>query len=278
MFLKRIILCAVLMFSASATVEAQTVETDPVVATVNGVEIRLSDVDNARNLLPVKLQVAPMRDVYPILMEALVNVHLAAGKARELGYHKTPEFKRKVEQASNQFLQRMMLERHISARVTEEMIKERYAAQIDAIKDRFETRARHILVEDEDYAKTLIEELEDGADFAELASKHSTGPTKANGGKLGWFIPGQMVKEFEEAASVLDTGEHSQIPVKTRFGWHVILVEERRPLTLPDYQELRTLLTNDVSTDLGNQFMEQLRSEAKIEKKSFQEVLKALQE
>ena len=266
------------MSAMISTAHAQTVETDPVVATVNGVEIRLSDVDNARNLLPAKLQVAPMRDVYPILMEALVNVHLAAGKARELGYHKTPEFKRKVEQASNQFLQRILLERHISARVTEEMIKERYDAQLEAIKDRFETRARHILLKDEDHAKALIEELEDGADFAELASKHSTGPTKSNGGQLGWFIPGQMVKEFEDAANALDKGEHSEEPVQTKYGWHVILVEERRPLTLPDYQELRTLLTNDVSTDLGNQFMEQLRSEAKIEKKSFQEVLKALQE
>ena len=278
MFLNRTIICAALMSAMISTAHAQSVETDPVVATVNGIEIRLSDVDNARNLLPAKLQVAPMRDVYPILMEALVNVHLAAGKARELGYHKTPEFKRKVEQASNQFLQRILLERHISARVTEEMIKERYDAQLEAIKDRFETRARHILLKDEDHAKALIEELEDGADFAELASKHSTGPTKANGGQLGWFIPGQMVKEFEDAANALDKGEHSEEPVQTKYGWHVILVEERRPLTLPDYQELRTLLTNDVSTDLGNQFMEQLRSEAKIEKKSFQEVLKALQE
>lgn len=90
-----------------------------------------------------------------------------------------------------------------------------------------EVRARHILVRTEAEARELVERLNRGGDFATLARSHSIGPSKRNGGDLGYFRKGMMVAPFEEAAFALDIGEVSE-PIKTQFGWHVIKVEDRR--------------------------------------------------
>jgi len=257
---------------------AYSVETDPVVATVNGKVVRLSDVENARNLLPQKLQGAPLREVYPVLMESLINSSLASDKATKLGYHETPEYRLRMARISDQILERILLARHIEQRLTDDLIQERYDQVVERAKTQFEIHARHILVDSEDHAKALIGLLEDGADFAMLAAENSLGPSKSRGGDLGWFGPGQMVKAFEYAAMALKPGEFTHDPVHTKFGWHVILVEERRPFPIPSYQDAREVLANELSAELGQKFMEQLRAEAKIEKKSFEEVVRALQQ
>lgn len=279
MILKRHILFSVLTLALTLGVaEVRAVETDPVVATVNGTPVRLTDVEEARNLLPSKLQGAPLRDVYPVLLESLINSRLAADKSKKLGYDETPEYQHRMARISDQILERILLARHIEQRLTDELILERYQNVVELAKTQFEVRARHILVEKEEQAKVLIGALEDGAVFAELAAEHSIGPSKSRGGELGWFGPGQMVKEFEHAAMALPAGEFTRTPVKTKFGWHLILVEERRPFPVPSYQDAREVLANELSAELGQSFMEQLRGEAKIEKKSFEEVVKALQQ
>lgn len=257
---------------------ALAVETDPVVATVNGNSVRLTDIENARNSLPAKLQGAPLRDVYPVLLESLINSRLTADKAKKLGYHETPEFLHRMDRLADQILERMMLARHIEQNLTDEMIKERYGQVVEKAKTQFEVHARHILVDKEDEATALVVKLDDGADFATLAKEHSTGPSGKNGGDLGWFGPGQMVPAFSKAAMALPTGEFTKSPVKTQFGWHLILVEERRPFPIPSYQDAREVLAQELLAEVGRDFMTKLRGEAKIEKKSFEEVVKALQE
>ncbi len=261
-----------------STGPAWAVDTDPVVATVNGHEIRLSDVENARNQLPSQLQNAPLRDIYPVLLESLIDTRLAADKATRLGYHETPEFKNRMAQVSDQILQRIMMARHIEQHLTDELILERYQKLAQKAGTQFEIHARHILVESEDRAKELIAMLDDGQIFAELAAEHSTGPSRSRGGDLGWFGPGQMVEPFEAAAMALDVGAYTNAPVQTKFGWHVILVEERRPFPVPSYQEAREVIAKELLSEIGGNFMTTLRGESKIEKKSFAEVVKALQD
>ncbi|HEY9080935.1 peptidylprolyl isomerase [Magnetovibrio sp.] len=279
MFLKRGVVVSLFAgLALMAGVAAHGAETDPVVASVNGKVVRLSDVENARNLLPTKLQGAPLREVYPVLMESLINSSLASEKAVKLGFDETPEYRLRMARISDQILERILLARHIEQHLSDDLIKQRYEQVAEKAAAQSEIHARHILVTSEDHAKALIGLLEDGDNFAQLAAEHSTGPSKTRGGDLGWFGPGQMVAEFENAAMALPTGEFTHEPVKTKFGWHVILVEERRPFVVPSYQDVREILANELSAELGQKYMEQLRSEAKIEKKSFEDVVKALQQ
>lgn len=278
MFLKRrFIFFAVLGVPLFWGHVAQGVETDPVVAMVNNHEVRLSDVENARNLLPSKMQGAPLRDVYPVLMESLINSRLAADKAVKLGFNETPEYLHRMARISDQILERILLARHIEQSLTDADIKKRYDQVVERAKTQSEIHARHILVDSEDHAKALIQRLKDGADFSKLASEQSQGPSKTRGGDLGWFGPGEMAQSFEEAALAIPTGAFSQLPAQTQFGWHVIKVEGRRAMPIPSYPEAREFLANELSAELGQKFMEQLRAEASIEKKSFEEVVKALQ-
>jgi peptidyl-prolyl cis-trans isomerase C len=105
-------------------------------------------------------------------------------------------------------------------------------------------KARHILVETEDKAKGVIADLKKGGDFAALARERSTGPSASDGGKLGFFGRGQMVPAFEAAAFKLKKGAFTEIPVKTQFGWHVILVEDRKKSEAPSFEDVEKYLRN----------------------------------
>jgi len=105
-----------------------------------------------------------------------------------------------------------------------------------------EYNARHILVETQEEAVAVIASLDNGADFSELAKEKSTGPSGKNGGKLGWFAPGQMVKPFSDAAAALEAGSYTKEPVETQFGWHVIILDETRELTPPPFDDVKDRL------------------------------------
>lgn len=252
--------------SVLATTQAWAEEKDPVAASVDGYEIHLSDVVNARELLPQEMQGQPMRVVYPMLLDSLINSHLAAKNARQLGLHEEPEYKSRMARISEQLLERALLTKHIEENLTDELLQERYATYSDRLKGQKEVHARHILVKEEDEAKDLIAKLQAGEDFASLAKEHSTGPSGSDGGDLGWFGPGRMVPSFEEAAMALATGDFTASPVKTQFGWHVIKVDERRPVKVPNFEDAKSSLANEVLGELGQSLMDDLRKDAKVDK------------
>ena len=128
-----------------------------------------------------------------------------------------------------------------------------------------EVDARHILVDSEDKAKEVVEKINKGDDFAKLAVEYSSDPgSKADGGKLGYFSKGQMVKEFEDAAFALKKGEVSQ-PVKSKFGWHVIKIEDRRTKQPPAFDEVKGQIVNSLVQQKGQQVAQDLRGKATIE-------------
>jgi peptidyl-prolyl cis-trans isomerase C len=121
-------------------------------------------------------------------------------------------------------------------------------------------KARHILVETQAAATDLIAQLNDGADFAELAKANSTGPTGPNGGDLGWFSPEQMVKPFSDAVAALADGAHTGEPVQTQFGWHVIMREESRENQPPTLESVRDVLKQRVEQNKFQGYLERLRA------------------
>ncbi|MGB0672069.1 MAG: peptidylprolyl isomerase, partial [Rhodospirillales bacterium] len=126
--------------------------------------------------------------------------------------------------------------------------------------------ARHILLKTEEDAKAAIKKLDGGADFAALAKELSTGPSKDNGGDLGFFVKEQMVPEFAEATFAMKPGSYSKKPVQTQFGWHVIKVEEARKRTPPTLEEATPVIRQELSREVGLAYLEEVKKDAKIEK------------
>ena len=135
---------------------------------------------------------------------------------------------------------------------------------------RDEVKARHILVEEEEQAREIIAELDGGADFAELAEEHSTDPSaEGRGGDLGFFTRDRMVAPFAEAAFAMEPGTHSAEPVETQFGWHVILVEERREGTAPEREAVEGQLQEIIAAEVIEDTRTELRETAEIEMNTF---------
>jgi len=127
-----------------------------------------------------------------------------------------------------------------------------------------EFKARHILLTKEKDAKEVIELLNKGGDFAKLATERSTGPSNKKGGDLGWFPAGQMVPEFSEAIAKMKKGTYSKTPVKTRFGWHVIKLENERTSTPPEFKQVKKKIMVVLQNRILSQYVEKLRKAAKI--------------
>lgn len=249
-------------------------EKDPIYAVVNGEEIRKSTLDDARTLLPRELQALPAHTLYPALMNQIINSVLIADEARRKNFHKKADMKRRLRRISDQVLERAFLVKYIDDNMTEKALKDRYQKLLEETKNQSEVHARHILVKTEKKARDLIKKLRGGENFEALAKKHSTGPSGANGGDLGYFRKGQMLPAFSKAAFSMKKGKFSKRPVKTQYGWHVIKVENRRSVKPPAIEEVREKLVSDLSNDLGTALVQKLRKSAKIDiRKAGQSVL-----
>ena len=145
-----------------------------------------------------------------------------------------------------------------SNQATEQEIFNLYEEQIGLTLPR-EFKARHILVESQGEALTLVKELQDGADFVELAKSKSTGPSAPNGGDLGWFEAKHMVKPFSDAVAAMEDGAFTTVPVQTQFGWHIILREASRDGTPPTLESVRDVVKQRVEQDKFKKFVATLR-------------------
>ena len=237
---------------------------DPLFAVVNGEKIHKSTLDDARALLPQELQALPAHTLYPALMNQIINSLLIAEEARRQKYHEKGQMKQRLKRVTDQIIERAFLVDYIEQQMTETALKDRYDKLVEESKNQSEVHARHILVKTKKKAYDLIKKLRDGENFEALAKKHSTGPSGANGGDLGYFRKGQMLPAFSKAAFAMKKGKFSKRPVKTQFGWHVIKVEGRRSAKPPAIEEVREKLVSELSNDLGSDLVKKLRKSAKI--------------
>ena len=146
---------------------------------------------------------------------------------------------------------------------SDELVSSAYQSLTDQLKGSLEYNASHILVNEEDQAKNILKDLNGGKDFADLAKKHSVGPTAKNGGNLNWFDLNTMVPEFSTALMVLSEGDVSQ-PVKTKFGWHVIKLNETREKKIPGFEKVRPQLVQSLRQRKINDYLNSLSENSEI--------------
>ena len=236
-----------------------------VVARIDGTELHLSDVEAAQQSLPPQAQKLPLEQIYPMLLERLVDGELITEAGRKEHLEQNPELQVRLKRYEDRLIQETYLNQAIKAAESEDQLKARYETLAKDKAGREEVHAQHILVKTEDEAKSVIAELDKGADFGELAKKYSTDSSAKSGGDLGYFGHDDMVKEFADAAFALSPGQYSKTPVKTKFGWHVIKVEDRRAGKTPSFEEAREELSRDLAHEVIEAKLQDLRVAAKIE-------------
>lgn len=202
-----------------------------------------------------------------VILDELINREVLLQEAKKQKLQNNKKLKAQLEQLKNNLLIQALISKSPATKpVSEKELRAVYDQQIGGA-DPKEYKARHILVKEEAKAKTLIEQLNDGANFEDVAKKESTGPSGKNGGDLGWFSAAQMVPAFSKAAAKLKKGTHSQKPVKTRFGFHIIKLEDTRTRELPKFADVKGQITPIIQNKRLQDYVVKLRSKAKIEVK-----------
>src|SRR6202011_5500370 len=255
--------CLAMVLLVSLPVRAQ--EADPVLAKVNGAEIRQSDVAVAEEELGPSLAQMDPASKQENVLAFLIDMKIVAKAAEDKKVENTEEFKKRLAFTRNRLLMDSLLASEGKAATTDAAMKKVYEEAAKQITDEQEVHARHILVESEDEAKAVADELKKGADFAELAKKKSKDPGASDGGDLGFFTKDQMVPEFSNVAFALEPGKISD-PVKSQFGWHIIKVEEKRARKAPDFDQVKAQIETYVTRKAQADYVAKLREAAKVER------------
>src|SRR5436305_10249481 len=255
--------CVALVLFGGLPLLAQ--EANPVLARVGGSEIRQSELAVAEEALgPSLAQMDPATKKENVL-SFLIDMKIVAKAAEDKKVENSDEFKKRLAFTRNRLLMDSLLASEGKAATTDDAMKKVYDEASKQIVGEQEVHARHILVETEDEAKAVEDELKKGADFAELAKKKSKDPGASDGGDLGFFTKEQMVPEFSTVAFALEPGKISD-PVKTQFGWHVIKVEEKRTRKAPDYEQVKPQIETYVVRKAQADYVAKLRTAAKVER------------
>lgn len=262
------ILTAALLLGSSTSLlaaPAQTAEKPrSAVATVNGVAIKQSTADAF--LAEQRAQGTPDGpELKNAVREELIRRELLAQEAKKLGVDKKPAVTAQADIARQAVIIRAYIQEYVKSHpITEEQLKKDY----EIIKGQLggtEYKSRHILVEKEEDARAIIENLKKGARFEELATQSKDPGSRENGGDLGWSSAASYVKPFAEALSTLEKGKYTQTPVKSEFGYHVILLEDSRPLTPPPFEAIKQQLAQRAQQQQIEKMVSDLRAKAKVD-------------
>jgi peptidyl-prolyl cis-trans isomerase C len=238
---------------------------DAVVARVGEIEISERELSFAEADLAEQFQQVPQDRRRAAVLKALIDIKLVAVAAEEAGLAETEEFKARVAFLRDRALHNNYFQKNVLETISEEEVRARYDREVAVMTPQEEVRARHILLKSKEEAEAVIDKLEAGEDFGELAKTESTGPSGPGGGDLGFFARGQMVPEFEEAAFALEDGEFTSEPVETQFGWHVIFREEHRTQAPPEFDAVKNQIRQVVLTEKYGEMVSQMRDDAEIE-------------
>lgn len=258
---KRLNFIATLGLAVTLAMPAQAQDANTVVATVNGKDITIGHMILARTTLPEQYQQLPDDVLFEGILKQLVEQSLLADSF-------TGDLPKRIsislENEKRSLIAGERVEAVLTAALTDEAIQAAYDSKFADAEPTQEYNASHILVETEEEALALKSELDAGADFASAAKEKSTGPSGSNGGALGWFGKGAMVPSFEAAVADLDVGAVST-PVKTQFGWHVIILNETRNASAPTLAEVRPELEDALRESALSNAIEILREKADVD-------------
>ncbi len=257
--------CAKVIFHAPEP--APVIEPEPipenVVALVGDERITIEQVQEFVNDIP-QLKEVPFEQVYPKMLDLVINNKLVEMGATEMGIPEHPEIKKMIRVAKDQIITQAYLTQLLDKSITEKDLQDLYAEQVKAFQPKDEIRARHILLGTEEQARNTLIQLQAGADFAALANQKSL-DKNAPDGELGYFTKEMMIPEFAEAVFKMQKGELSA-PVQTAFGWHIVQVLDRRQTEPPSFESQKDQLRQTAMERKLPQILlkERLRRDVKI--------------
>ncbi|MFA7620451.1 MAG: peptidylprolyl isomerase [Aminobacteriaceae bacterium] len=261
---------AVAAESDKGAVEEPLSDPEKVLATVEDNEIKLKDVEGVLSRLdPQRAAMYDNEMGRRAILEELINVELFSLLGAELEVEKDKEFIEMMEKVRKDIVRQFAVDAIMKdVSVSDEEIAEEYEKNKDRFKVQETVRASHILVEDEDAMKKVQADLDGGMSFDEAARKHSTCPSKEQGGDLGFFSKGQMVKEFSDAAFAMKVGEVTKEPVKTQFGLHLIKLTEKKEESIRPLDDVKEQLgdsmLNEKKAELYQKELDRLREKYKV--------------
>jgi peptidyl-prolyl cis-trans isomerase C len=240
---------------------------DPVLARVNGVEIRESDLGMAAQDIGQDLQQMPPEQQREQLIGYVTSIILVSQQPDAKKLADDADFQRHLAFLRNKMLMGAQLQQEAKSAVTPEAEQQFYDEATKRMSGQEEIHARHILVATEDEARAIVEELKNGGDFAVIAKEKSKDPGSAEeGGDLGYITKDeQMVPEFLDVVFKMSPGQTSN-PVKTQFGWHIIKVEDRRPRALPPLAAVKDQIDGVLVRRAQSEYISKLQQTAKIER------------
>lgn len=256
----------------AVAISAVAAHAGDVLATVNGVKVTTDDANRfMRAVAPGKTFDAVDEKTKKAIIDRLVERELFFEAAQKAGVDKEDAFKKALNIAKKELMiNQWMKDKLDSVVVSDSEAKEFYEKNKDKFTKPAQVHARHILVKTEKEAQDIIDQLKGlsgdklKSKFIELAKSKSTGPTGKNGGDLGYFVAGQMVKPFSDAAFALKKGEITTKPVKTQFGYHVIYVEDKKAASTVPYKDVKDQI---VQTLKQKQFMDLIKTSSNELKK-----------
>lgn len=252
----------IVLIAGAVTYKVSAEKNNGIAAVVNGEQITVMEVRAAYEQNPqIKAQVK-FEDFYNHALDVLVNSKLALQAATAANIQATPEYQKQLAELQNELARQVYLEQQVNARVTDEEVKKVYDDYISSFKSEKEVKAKHILVETEDLAKEIIAKLESKeASFDDLALQYSKDQPD-----LGYFTAESMVPEFSAAAFATEKGTFTKEPVKTQFGYHVILVEDIRDSKPLAFEDVEPQIRNNLSQQAVAQIVQDLNNNAQVEK------------
>ena len=271
---KIIFLVAKIILTLSITAASAKDLNNIVAAKVNDHIISAQDVLNVINTLPQNIKKKPLPEIYPRVVNELINQYLITKQA----YNEKLDLDQKVinlvKKSQDKILAKYWLNNYIKNETKEEKIKTFYNNYLKSFQKYKEANASHILVENNEEARAIIKKINNKSKFSELAKTHSTGPSGKNGGNLGWFGPGQMVKEFEQATFSLEKGEISQEPVKTKFGFHIIKLNDIRDAKPKKLDEIKKNIIDKITKISLLNLENKIRNNQEITIINFEDIVK----
>lgn len=235
-----------------------------VLVTVNGSPITTGEVDAyVQSRVHRKMHLNDQQRY--MVAQQMVELRLAAQAAEQQHLASNPAVQSELAIKRDMVLANQAVQHYMAtAQVPESKLKQKYQDYVKSQSGE-EYKARHILVKTKAKAESIIKQLNKGANFADLAKKYSTGPSAKQGGNLGWFKPKSMVPAFSKAVENLKPGHYTKTPVKTQYGWHVILLEKERTSAPSSYTSMKPQLARQVKEGMVRDYLQQLKSNAKID-------------
>jgi len=236
-----------------------------VLARVEGKDITRKDLDAFLDKLPPQARILPKPILEPMALDQLINDQLLLKAANAEDVADSKEYQTRLAELKDQLLREVYIKQKVEKKVTDDALHDEFDKFRKENPEQTEYRARHMLVDSKDKAEDLIKQLDSGADFAKLAGQNNKGPEKEKGGELGYFTAKEVVPEFSEAVAKMKVGDYTKEPVQTKFGWHVIQLEDKRTRPAPKFDAVKDQLRQRVEQKLVQEEIAKLRKDAKVE-------------